>query len=174
MRLLALATSLIAICALAAEPEPRAQATPAPGMSAEIKPPFGLAWGEDQARMERLIANVKASIASREQTGSGEEWHVTGLQQQGLKETRFRFVDGSLSAVTLVYERAEWSDAELLKFFHEVRQRLERRYGPPMKPNYRAADGNDPELCWRRDAIIRLQRKTFAGVPGQLVVTYAR
>lgn len=139
-----------------------------------IKPPFGLAWGEEQAHVERLMAGVKATIASREQTGTGEEWHVVGLLQTGLKETRFRFVDGALAAVTLVYERSGWSEAEVQKFFHEVGQRIEQRYGPPLKPNYGAAEGNPPERYWRRDGILRLQRQSYGDGGGQIIVSYAR
>jgi hypothetical protein len=173
MRLLHSASHL-ATSALAADPESSSQSTPAPATATEIKPPFGLSWGDDQTRLERLLTNGKATIASREQTGTGEELHVTGLLQDGLKETRFRFVDGALSAVTLVYERPAWSEAELQKFFHEVRQRIEQRYGPPFKPNYGAADGNAPERYWRREGILRLQRQSYSDGSGQIIVIYSR
>lgn len=58
-------------------------------------------------------------------------WTVTGLQQTGLKETLFELKEGKLSGISLVYERDGWAEADYLKFYGDVKHRLEERYKEP-------------------------------------------
>jgi hypothetical protein len=99
----------------------------------EMKPPFGLTWGETTDRLERLLKGAKASIVAKRQVGSDREaWDVEGLglDQSGLKRVIFYFRRSELIGVELQYLREDWKEADYDKFMGEVRRRLEQRYGP--------------------------------------------
>jgi hypothetical protein len=97
----------------------------------EIKPPFGLNWGETTERMERLLRGAKATIVDRRETEKDQEaWDVEGLVQQGLKRTVFYFHRGELVGVELQYQRDDWDEAKYGDFMGQVRRRIEQRYGP--------------------------------------------
>jgi hypothetical protein len=96
----------------------------------ELKPPFGLSWGETSDRLERLLEGAKAKIVDKRAIEGGKEaWDVEGLVQTGLKRTVFYFRKGELVGVELQYEREGWKDEDYDKFMGEVRRRLEQRYG---------------------------------------------
>src|SRR4051812_5850098 len=98
-----LAAVLLALPAWAAE-------VPTPETPQEVKPPFGLTWGETAERIEKLLEGVKAKIVSRTRKDGDEVFEVEGLVQTGLKRTLFVFRDARLQAVTLEYQRPEWED----------------------------------------------------------------
>ncbi len=96
----------------------------------EIKPPFGLAWGETADRLRRLLSGAKATIVARRTLDDEREaWDVEGLVQTGLKRTVFYFRRGELMEVELQYQRDDWDEAKYNEFMGQVRQRIEQRYG---------------------------------------------
>lgn len=110
--------------------------TPAPAQqfpaddTREIKPPFGLSWGETAERLERLLRGAKATIVSREPTGTERErWTVEGLVQTGLRRTVFTFQRQELVSVELQYQKDDWDQAKYDDFMGQVRRRIEQRYG---------------------------------------------
>jgi hypothetical protein len=107
-----------------------AQRTVVPDDGREIKPPFGLSWGEGTERMERLLKGAKARIATRRLTDDEREaWDVEGLVQTGLRRTVFYFRRGELVEVELQYQKEDWDQAKYDEFMGQVRRRIEQRYG---------------------------------------------
>ena len=105
-------------------------AAPPPSETNEIKPPFGLSWGETAERLERLLAGAKAKIVDRERLEDGREaWTVEGLIQVGLKRSKFYFRGGSLVEVELQYQKDEWDQGKYDEYMGQVRRSIEKRYG---------------------------------------------
>ncbi len=97
----------------------------------EIKPPFGLVWGETAQRLERLLTGAKARIVKRRILDDEREaWDVEGLVQTGLRRTIFYFKRGELVEVELQYQKEDWDQAKYDEFMGQVRRRIEQRYGP--------------------------------------------
>jgi len=97
---------------------------------ADIRPPFGLSWGETPSRLESLLTNAKATVSDRRMVGGRECWTVEGLVQPNLKRTQFYFAGGGLTEVELQYQQAVWTIAQYEAFMNQVRTRIEQRYGP--------------------------------------------
>lgn len=96
----------------------------------EIKPPFGLIWGESAARLEKMLANAKAKIVKKRDVSGGlVAWDVDGLAQKGLKRTIFYFGNDELKEVELIYQREDWGQRDYDGFMSQVRQAVERSYG---------------------------------------------
>src|SRR6266853_2639724 len=78
----------------------------APGRAAadEIKPPFGLHWGETTTRMERLLSGAHAKIVQRRMVGGREVWEVDGILTNDLQRTLFYFTNNELVEVELQYK----------------------------------------------------------------------
>lgn len=96
----------------------------------EIKPPFGLSWGETADRMERLLTGAKARIVDRRVLDEDREaWDVEGLVQTGLRKTVFYFKRRELVGVELQYQKEDWNQAKYDEFMTQVRRRIEQRYG---------------------------------------------
>ncbi|MEA3188433.1 MAG: hypothetical protein QOD99_2263 [Chthoniobacter sp.] len=104
----------------------------APGQTAgdEIKPPFGLSWGESAERIEKLLKGAKATVKDRHEIEGRQAWIVEGLIQAGLKRTVFYFKNGMLVEVELQYEDATWDTARYNDFMLQVRRRIEQKFGP--------------------------------------------
>jgi hypothetical protein len=97
----------------------------------EIKPPFGLMWGESAGRLERLLAGAKAKIIERRRLLDGRDsWHVEGIKQQGLKRTIFYFRGAQLVEVELQYQKEDWDQKRYDEYMAQVRSVLDRKYGP--------------------------------------------
>lgn len=117
-----------ALLALLASPRGAAQET-------EIKPPFGLVWGEKAERLERMLKNAKATIVERRVAAGGlEAWDVEGIKSSkraddALKRCVFYFRSSQLMQVELIYRRDDWDQNDYDKFMGEVRKALQRRYG---------------------------------------------
>src|SRR5688572_19764712 len=95
----------------------------------EIKPPFGLMWGEAATRLERLLTGAKAKIIERRKLPDGRDaWHVEGLVQQGLKRTVFYFRNAQLVEVELQYQKEDWDQTRYDEYMGQVRSVLDRRY----------------------------------------------
>ena len=119
---------IAAAFSLLAAPLPSAQA--AREEIREIKPPFGLTWGESAERMERMLKAAKATIVDRRfQENDREAWDVEGLVQTGLRRTVFYFRRGELVEVELQYQKEDWSQPKYDEFMGQVRSRIEQRYG---------------------------------------------
>ena len=96
----------------------------------EIKPPFGLIWGESADRLERLLAGAKATVVDRRPVEGGREaWDVEGLVQAGLKRTVFYFRNRELVEVELQYQKDEWDQSKYDEYMGTVRRSIEKRYG---------------------------------------------
>lgn len=100
------------------------------GSPREIKPPFGLSWGETMERLERLLTGAKAKIAARRVLGQDREaWDVEGLLQTGLRRAVFYFQRGELVQVELQYQNEDWTQTKYDDFMGKVRRSIEQRYG---------------------------------------------
>jgi hypothetical protein len=96
----------------------------------EIKPPFGLVWGETAARLERMLRNAKANIIDKRLVQGGvTAWDVEGIVQPGLKRTVFYFKTDQLTEVELIYQRDDWEQRNYDEFMGQVRQAITRSYG---------------------------------------------
>ena len=96
----------------------------------DIKPPFGLIWGESSERLERLLKNAKATIVEKHDVDGREAWDVEGLQQAGLKRTVFYFRTGLLCEVELQYQRENWDQPKYDEYMGQIRRSIEKRFGP--------------------------------------------
>ena len=94
-----------------------------------IKPPFGLAWGEKEERMEKLLQAAKATIIQRRKLEGREAWDVEGLKN-GLKRAVFFFRTGALVEVELQYQKDDWDQSKYDSFMEELRVWLEKKFGP--------------------------------------------
>jgi hypothetical protein len=96
----------------------------------EIKPPFGLQWGESATRLEKLLTGAKARVTDKREVEGRTAWTVEGLLQDGLRRTIFYFKSGQLVEVELQYQSDEWDTAKYDEFMGSVRRRIEQKYGP--------------------------------------------
>jgi hypothetical protein len=97
----------------------------------EIKPPFGLHWGESEPRMERLLEGAKAKVVERRKVDGRQVWEVSGILTNDLQRTLFYFSGGQLVEVELQYKTADWDEEKYNTFMGDVRRKLEIKYGPP-------------------------------------------
>jgi hypothetical protein len=97
----------------------------------EIKPPFGLHWGETMTRMERLLAGAHATIVERKKVEGRDRWEVDGIVSTQLERTIFYFTNDALVEVELQYRTTDWDEEKYNTFMGEVRQKLEKQYGAP-------------------------------------------
>jgi hypothetical protein len=99
--------------------------------SAEIRPPFGLAWGESADLLETAIAQAGGKIIQRHKTGADSEvWEVKGLEQKALQTANFSLTAGKLSEVELQYWKEDWSAQTYDEFMQRARKYLEDKHGP--------------------------------------------
>lgn len=98
--------------------------------AAEVRPPFGLAWGETPDHLSTLLQGAGAKIVSKGKSGERDVWTVEGLLQPRLKRTLFYFQSATLAEVELQYEDATWDVAHYDTFLGEVRTKIEQLYGP--------------------------------------------
>jgi hypothetical protein len=103
---------------------------PMPLHAAEVRPPFGLAWGEVPEKLATLLTGAGAKIVDKAKSGERDVWTVEGLLQPRLKRTLFYFQNGALTEVELQYEDATWDVARYDTFLGEVRAKIEQLYGP--------------------------------------------
>jgi hypothetical protein len=107
----------------------RAQDATPPQEIRDIPPPFGLRWGEDMDRMEKLLVNAKAKVVSRTNVDGRLAWTVEGIIQANLKRTIFYFNKGLLVEVELQYQGDNWTADQYDNFMSDVRRKLESRFG---------------------------------------------
>lgn len=108
-----------------------------PGSSFDIKPPFGLKWGEQAERLEKLLTGAKARIVERV---PGQR-KVEGLIQSGLKAVFFELERGRLVGVRLAYEQPDWSHEKYVAFFDQTKGRIVQRFKQP------ARDDTEPKAA---------------------------
>jgi hypothetical protein len=104
---------------------------PQPARGEDIKPPFGLRWGENMSRLETLLKGANATVIERKQLQGREAWEVTGILAADLQRTVFYFRDGELVEVELQYKTENWEEEKYTTFMDDVRRRLESKYGAP-------------------------------------------
>lgn len=97
----------------------------------DIKPPFGLHWGETAVRMERLLGGAKAKIVERRMLDGREVWEVDGILPNDLQKTVFYFTNNELVEVELQYKTTDWDEEKYNTFMGDVRRKLEAKYGTP-------------------------------------------
>jgi hypothetical protein len=97
----------------------------------EIKPPFGLHWGETTTRMERLLSGAKAKIIERRRVDGRNVWEVEGILANDLQRTLFYFTNDELVEVELQYKTTDWDEDKYNTFMGDVRRKLEVKYGAP-------------------------------------------
>lgn len=97
----------------------------------EIKPPFGLHWGETTTRMERLLDGAKAKVVERRKVAGRDVWEVSGILSNDLQRTLFYFSADQLVEVELQYKTADWDEEKYNTFMDDVRKKLEVKYGEP-------------------------------------------
>lgn len=98
--------------------------------AAEVRPPFGLAWGELPDKLATLLQGAGAKIVDKGKVGERDVWTVEGLLQPRLKRTLFYFQSSALTEVELQYEDPSWDVARYDTFLGEVRAKVEQLYGP--------------------------------------------
>jgi len=97
----------------------------------EIKPPFGLHWGETPTRMERLLDGAKAKVRERRKVEGRDVWEVEGILANDLQRTLFYFTNNELVEVELQYKTDNWDEEKYTKFMDDVRRKLEAKFGEP-------------------------------------------
>ncbi len=97
----------------------------------EIKPPFGLHWGETMTRLERLLEGAKAKVHERRKVEGRDVWEVDGILANDLKRTLFYFTNNELVEVELQYKTDNWDEEKYTKFMDDVRRKLESKFGEP-------------------------------------------
>ncbi len=105
-------------------------ATILPSSASEVRPPFGLSWGETPAKLEDLLKGAGAKVVEKGQRAERDVWTVEGLLQPRLRRTLFYFSEKSLVEIELQYEDATWDVARYDAFLGEVRGKIEQLYGP--------------------------------------------
>jgi len=95
----------------------------------EIKPPFGLPWGESEEQLAKLLKGAKATVVDKHDIQGREAWTVEGLVQQNLRRTVFYFKLDQLVEVELQYQSADWGTERYDEFMSQIRQRIEQKYG---------------------------------------------
>ena len=116
--------------------EEQVQASPTPAVAsppmvtARIKAPFGMKWGESVARIKQLLTKGKAKVVEERTAGPREVLVVTGIVQEGLKRTLFYFAAGGLSEVQLQYDREGWSDEKVAAWVATIKREADKKYGP--------------------------------------------
>jgi hypothetical protein len=113
----------LAVAAIFAMPAAQAQEV------RDIPPPFGLRWGEDMARLEKLLKGAKAQIVSREKVDGRAAWAVEGILQANLKRSVFYFSKGALVEVELQYQGNDWDAVKYDNFMADIRRKIEGKFG---------------------------------------------
>ncbi len=95
----------------------------------DIRPPFGLEWGEQEERLQQRLAGAKAKIVEKRVVGGRDMWTVEGLIQTNLRRTVFYFRNSGLVEVELQYQNPDWIDSDYNSFLGQLRLKVEARYG---------------------------------------------
>ena len=114
-----------------------------------INPPFGLTWGESDAKIKGLLAGAKAKIVDTRNENGEAIWEVEGLIQTGLKKTLFVFRKNGLMAVDLYYQSPNWDSAKYDEFLGQVQKRIETKFGPgTLVPSYKDDIIHKDSILW--------------------------
>jgi hypothetical protein len=95
----------------------------------EIKPPFGLEWGETEEHLAFLLKGVKAKIVEKRIQEGRDMWTVEGLAQANLKRTIFYFRGNGLVEVELQYQNPDWIESDYDNFMNGLRLKVENKFG---------------------------------------------
>ena len=96
----------------------------------EITPPLGVDWGEQEDHLERRLHSAKAKVVEKRMIEGRDRWTVEGLVQANLRRTVFYFRSGGLVEVEFQYESDKWVESDYSNLMSELRQRIEKRFGP--------------------------------------------
>ncbi len=107
----------------------RAQGSPRAMPSQEIAAPFGLDWGESEARLEPMLLGAKSKIVEKRILEGRDMWTVEGLVQANLYRTIFYFKNDGLDEVELQYRNKAWAETDYDSFLSQLREKVEKRYG---------------------------------------------
>jgi hypothetical protein len=102
--------------AQAATPAPTPLPSPAKPVD-PIKAPFGMQWGETPERVKAFVRRAGARVVSEGVQGYQQVVVVDGIEGRGLEYATFRFLNGSMREVSLLYGAAasNGSVSDLLK-----------------------------------------------------------
>lgn len=95
----------------------------------EIKPPFGMQWGETPARIKEVVGKGGAKVVEERASGPRDVIVVDGIVQEGLKRTLFYFTNGGLSEVELQYDRENWDEAKVAEWVSTIKGSWDKKYG---------------------------------------------
>jgi hypothetical protein len=99
------------------------------GGAEEIKPPFGLHWGETMTRLERLLEGAHAKIIVRRKVDGRDVWETEGILPNDLQRTLFYFTNNELVEVELQYKTDDWPEEKYNTFMSDVKRKLEAKFG---------------------------------------------
>lgn len=77
----------------------------------EMRPPFGMTWGESQKNVEKILLGTKVKIVGLKTLQGRTAIEVEGIRQQHLLKALFYFDSDALSEIELQYGCAEWDSA---------------------------------------------------------------
>jgi hypothetical protein len=96
----------------------------------DVRPPFGLRWGQGETETEGSIVSAGGRIVAKAIVHGREIWTVDGLTQPALQHVLIYFGrEKSLVEVELQYQRQDWSRSSYDDFFRCACERLDARYG---------------------------------------------
>jgi len=88
-------------------PTPAPTPLPSPAKPVDpIKAPFGMQWGETPERVKAFVRRAGARVLSEGVQGYQQVMVVDGIEGRGLEHATFRFLNGSLREVSLLYGAA--------------------------------------------------------------------
>ncbi|MBU3665351.1 MAG: hypothetical protein FGM15_05670 [Chthoniobacterales bacterium] len=99
------------------------------GAQQEIKPPFGMQWGETPGRIKEVVGKGGAKVMEERESGPRDLIVVEGIVQEGLKRTLFYFSNGGLSEVELQYDRPNWEEDKVADWVSTIKASWDKKYG---------------------------------------------
>ncbi len=95
---------------------------------ADVKPPFGLTFGQPVESVRDALQETGAKVKSDQNNGD-QILTVTGLPQDGLESALIKFDGSQLQAVELLYRKSSWNSTRYRVFFQQVRDNVASKFG---------------------------------------------
>lgn len=95
----------------------------------EMRPPFGMTWGESQKNVEKILLGTKVKIVGLKTLQGRTAIEVEGIRQQHLLKALFYFDSDALSEIELQYGCAEWDSARSNDFWDGAKNNIDSKYG---------------------------------------------
>lgn len=107
-----------------------AATVPSARADGEVKPPFGLSFGQSAASVRQALDDGEARLIEEGHVDGHLTWAVTGLPQPGLDRAVLTFDGNRLASVELQYRHGEWNSTRYRSFFDRVKQSITSKFGP--------------------------------------------